>query len=88
MNDLDWVKAHHDSPYGRISIDWERKENKILFRLIVPVGSTATVYIPGKNITEGDLPVSEAEGVNLLQYDNGTGIFMIESGNYNFSINI
>ena len=53
----------------------------------VPVGSTATVFLPGKNITEGSLPVIESEGVSLLNYENGTSVIKIGSGNYSFIIN-
>jgi len=88
VKELDWLKAHHDSPYGRISVDWERQEDQILFRLTIPVGSTATVYIPGENIMEGGLPLEEAEGVSLQDYENGTSVFLIESGNYDFRITI
>jgi hypothetical protein len=51
-------------------------------------GNPTPVYMPGENITEGGLPAAEVEGVNLLPYENGKSVFKIESGNYNFSINI
>lgn len=81
---LDWLKAHHNSPYGRISVDWERQEDQILFRLMIPVGSTATVFIPGKNITEGDSPVEDAVGVAFIKHEDGAGVYKVESGNYSF----
>ena len=33
--------------------------------LTVPVNTTATVCVPGKNVTEGGLPAAEAEGVTF-----------------------
>jgi alpha-L-rhamnosidase len=84
VKELDWLKAHHDSPYGRISVDWERQEDQILFRLTVPVGSTATVYLPGKNITEGGSPVGDAVGVTFIKHEDGAAVYKVESGNYSF----
>ncbi len=37
VKELDWLKAHHDSPYVHISVDWERKEDQIQFRLAIPI---------------------------------------------------
>jgi len=25
VGDITWVKVHHDSPYGRIAVDWKKK---------------------------------------------------------------
>ena len=44
---LDWVKFHKDSPYGRIDIDWKVAADGVFtLKCTVPVGTTATVYVP------------------------------------------
>jgi hypothetical protein len=52
--------------------------------VVIPANTTATVYVPGKNITEGDVPTENAEGVHFYKYENGSNIFRVESGEYYF----
>ena len=63
IGDLTWVKAHHDSPYGRIVSNWEletgnsKLENgnskletgNWILEITIPPNTTATVYIPAKD---------------------------------------
>ncbi len=50
----------------------------------VPANSTATVYVPGKNVTESGIAAEDAEGVRFFKYDDGYSIFRVESGEYSF----
>ena len=44
---LDWVKFHKDCPYGRIVSEWKKGANgSLTLKIAVPVGTTATVYVP------------------------------------------
>lgn len=45
---LDWVEYSHNTTYGRIDICWERRNGKFRLDCTVPVGTSATVYIPAK----------------------------------------
>ncbi len=81
---LDWVKCTHECPYGTIRSDWSRKDGVLTMDLSVPVNTTATVFIPGEDITEGGVPATEAEGVTVLRRENGRQIFTLESGFYRF----
>jgi alpha-L-rhamnosidase len=49
VGDLTWVKAHFDSPYGRIASDWKIEGNQLTMDVTVPVNTTATIVVPGKN---------------------------------------
>jgi len=46
--DLTWVKAHHDSPYGRIVSNWQRDGKKLTMNITIPANTTATVHVPGQ----------------------------------------
>ncbi len=48
VGDLTWVKAHHDSPYGRITSNWKRAGDKLTMDVTIPANTTATVYVPGE----------------------------------------
>lgn len=67
---VDWVKCHHDSPYGCIAVYWEKTAADFKLNLTVPPNTTATVFVPGKDpdaISESGTPVSRAPGVRFLR---------------------
>ena len=47
VGDLTWVKAHYDSPYGRIVSHWRRNGREITMDVVVPANTTATIFVPG-----------------------------------------
>ena len=48
VGDLKWVKAHFDSPYGRITSDWKIVDNRLIIDVTIPTNTTATIVVPGK----------------------------------------
>ena len=48
---LDWVRVSQDTPYGRISVAWEKKDGDISLHVDIPAGITAA--ISGKEFTAG-----------------------------------
>ena len=71
---LDHVKASFDSPQGTISSEWTVIGHKIVWRIEIPVGSTATVVAPARfNLNPGKL-ASYTEG--------GTTKIFLPSGKY------
>ena len=78
------MKCTHECPYGTIRSDWSRKNGVLTMEISVPVNTTATVFIPGENITEGGVPAAEAEGVSLLRTEDGRQVFKVESGSFRF----
>ncbi|BCX47624.1 alfa-L-rhamnosidase [Haloferula helveola] len=44
---ISWVKAHHDSPHGRIAVSWKRQEDgSLLYEATVPPNTTAELTLP------------------------------------------
>lgn len=43
---IEWVKAHHDSPHGRIASDWRIEGNRFVWNVTVPPGTRATATLP------------------------------------------
>ena len=54
------------------------------WEVTIPANSTATVYIHGNKITEGDLPIEYAGGVTFIRVEDGISLYKVESGNYSF----
>ena len=47
VGDLTWVKAHYDSPYGRIVSNWRRDGKNLTMDVTIPANTTATIFPPG-----------------------------------------
>jgi alpha-L-rhamnosidase len=46
IKDLKQFEAQHYSPYGLIISKWEWKRKSIIYEIIIPANSTATLYLP------------------------------------------
>ena len=87
VGDLTWVKAHHDSPYGRIVSNWKLEAGKLTMEVTVPPNSTATIFVPAKDaasVTESGKPATKAVGVKFLRMENGAAVYAVGSGTYQF----
>ena len=49
---IDWVKAHKDTPYGKVSVSWERKRKSFSMTVSIPTGATATIILPDGRVRE------------------------------------
>jgi len=88
VGDLTWVKAHHDSPYGRIQSNWKREDTELSLKITVPVNSVAEVFIPTDRadlVHESGKSASKADGVKFLRMENHRAIFEVGSGAYHFT---
>jgi alpha-L-rhamnosidase len=45
--DLTAASARHRTPYGDAQVSWERSGGRLRLHVVVPVGTTATVHVPG-----------------------------------------
>jgi len=95
VGDLTWVKAHHDSPYGRIVSNWKLEAGKLTMEVTVPPNTTATIFVPAKDaagVTESGGKIGEArapalsnvEGVKFLRMENNAAVYAVGSGTYQF----
>ncbi len=46
VDELEHFEGTHEGPYGKITSRWDREGKKILYSLIIPANSTATVILP------------------------------------------
>jgi alpha-L-rhamnosidase len=46
VDGIDWVKASKNTPYGRLVVNWEKKDGRFVLDTEIPVGSVATVHLP------------------------------------------
>ena len=46
VSGISWVKAAKDTPHGRLAVEWERERDEFRLSVSIPVGCSATVYLP------------------------------------------
>ncbi len=89
VGDLSWVKARYNSPYGKIGSSWKTKNDSLFMEIIIPVNTTASVYIPSENIneiSESGKPVFNSDGIKFDQMEKDKIVLSLGSGTYNFAI--
>ena len=87
-NPLTWVKAHHDTLYGRIVSEWRRDGEQLSMNVTIPPNTTATVFVPAAelaDVLEGGQPVAKTVGVKFLRMEPAAAVFMVASGDYAFT---
>jgi len=87
ISNLNWVKAHYDSVYGRVVSNWKLEADKFTLNVTVPCNTKAEVYVPAKDVesvTEGGNPATKAGGVTFLRMDADAAVFEVGSGSYEF----
>lgn len=45
---ITWARGHVDTPYGRVTVDWQIQENTFTLRTEVPVSATCHVILPDR----------------------------------------
>ena len=76
------------TPYGLLSCDWRKTDEKLTVAVEVPVNTTAEVVIPAAStdaVLEGDTPARSAAGVLASELRDGALVLTVGSGRYVFT---
>ena len=87
---LDFVRAWRQTISGRIESRWQRESGQFLWDIAIPIGATATVYVPAAHsakVTENGKPITKAVGQRHLGQESGAVICELGSGKYTFRVN-
>jgi len=58
---ITWVRAHHDSPHGRIAVKWERgNDGSLIYQAAIPPNTTAELILPKASPWKGDASIVES----------------------------
>jgi alpha-L-rhamnosidase len=85
--DITYASYSNLTPYGHCAISWRKEYNKFSMNVSVPVGSTATVYVPSerqKYVLESGKKIRSRSGVSFIRMENGFAVFNVGSGEYVF----
>lgn len=85
-----WVKSHHDSPSGTISVHWEKlPQSAIKVDVVVPTGTLARVILPiekDQEVTVSGKKIEDAEAVEVIEKKDGKVTLITQSGKYSLEI--
>jgi len=87
--DLKYASYSNLTPYGTAGIRWEKKDKNFLMEVNVPVGSTATVYVPAGSLNEirenGRAIKKNTKNITYTGMETNHAVFRVNSGTYAFS---
>jgi alpha-L-rhamnosidase len=85
--EISFASYSNQTPYGQTGISWNKGNGKFKTEINVPVGCTATVFVPASNkkdITENSQPLKNTDYIKFIRMENGYAVFCVKSGNYKF----
>ena len=88
VGDLTSVSADYHSMYGAIVSAWKRQGDALTLDVTVPANTTATVFIRAKDaasVYESNRPAAQADDITFYHVENGTAVYEVSSGDYQFT---
>ncbi|SOD80010.1 alpha-L-rhamnosidase [Spirosoma fluviale] len=85
---LNFVNATYQSINGTIASSWKKEGNRIQLRVVIPVNTTATVFIPTTNpdsVLESSKPLKASQAIRVNDFKDGYLQVNVGSGTYQFS---
>lgn len=88
---LSYASYSTRTPFGKASVSWQRDDAGFGLQAVIPVGSTATVYIPcdlTAGMTESGISVQDGtvKGVTDKGWKDGYRQLEVVSGTYKFNV--
>jgi len=87
VGDITFATYSNMTPYGTAGISWKKEKGKLITDITIPVGCSATVYIPAKNaddIFENGKKIQESKEIIFQNKQEGYVGYKVRSGNYKF----
>jgi alpha-L-rhamnosidase len=88
VGDVTWVRAHHDSPYGRIRSHWRKEGDQFTLEVEIPANSTATVYVPSrdeKGVKVREMVAGSTDTATFVSMAEGRALYQVAAGRYEFA---
>jgi alpha-L-rhamnosidase len=87
LSDLSYAEGELNSVKGMIKSAWKKEKGSIYLNVSIPGNSTATVYVPTKNIStikEGNSKISQTKEIKFLYAHDNYAVYQLGSGSYSF----
>jgi alpha-L-rhamnosidase len=89
--DVTYTNYSNLTPNGEASINWKKESSRMLIDVVVPVGSTGTVYVlvsASASVTEGGKKIKDNKVIKFQGIENGYAVYTVGSGKYMFESQI
>lgn len=89
VGDVDFVSSWFQTPYGKVSGEWKKKDGAFSLNVTVPANTTAIVYLPASaqnEISVNDLPLNQLNGAKFIGYKDRKAVVKVGSGSYQFLV--
>jgi alpha-L-rhamnosidase len=86
-DDISFASYSNLTPYGNAAINWKKENGIFLVNITVPVGSSATVYIPASKadeVMENGEKIEQSSDIAFLRMEEEYAVVNVSSGNYKF----
>jgi len=83
---LDHFEARHEGPYGTIVSSWKKDGEKVLYKVIIPPNSTATLDLKATTILENNKKLSDNRYIKIPKNIDGSFTLNLKSGTYMFTV--
>ena len=87
---LTFARYDKETPYGEASIEWRKENGRFEMTVQVPVGCTATVWVPGARSSDSvSTDVGRAGRDKNLSFEgirDGYAVYEVRSGRYGFRV--
>ncbi|MDD4109242.1 MAG: alpha-L-rhamnosidase C-terminal domain-containing protein, partial [Prolixibacteraceae bacterium] len=86
---LEQFEASHTGPYGKIISSWERRGDRIRYRVTIPANSSADICLTNIiSIEENGNPLDRNEFSEVKSRDNRGISVSLKSGTYDFTVRL
>src|SRR5688572_3751941 len=85
--DVTFASYANETPNGQAAVNWKKSASAFKLDIEVPVGSTATIYMPAskaEDVTESGKKIKNDDVIRFEKVENGYAIFNAGSGKYSF----
>ena len=82
---LDHFEAKHEGPFGTIVSSWKKDGEKVVYKVIIPANSTATLNLNATDILENDKRLSENKYIRTIKNKEGYYTLYLKSGTFLFT---
>jgi alpha-L-rhamnosidase len=89
--DITFANYSNLTSNGTASINWKKETDKMIIDVVVPVGSTGTVYVPVSEsgvVMESGKKIKNNGAVKFEKLENGYAVYTVGSGKYMFESQI
>ena len=83
---LEQFEVSHNGPCGKIVSGWEKSGGAVEYRVVIPAGSTATLYLSVDEITENQKPLVQNAGISVTGKSETELELKLQSGAYLFQV--